>query len=69
MKRALTVILSVMMLAFGAVAFAACGDGNDEDADKVTLQALTGEADVPSAFCRGRKAAIRRRTACSANRL
>ena len=46
MKRALTVILSVMMLAFGAVAFAACGDGNDEDADKVTLQALTGEADV-----------------------
>ena len=31
MKRALTVILSVMMLAFGAVAFAACGDGNDEN--------------------------------------
>ena len=31
MKRALTVILSVMMLAFGAVAFAACGDGNEEN--------------------------------------
>ena len=29
MKRALTVVLSVLMLAFGAVAFAACGDGNE----------------------------------------
>lgn len=45
MKRALTVLLSVAMLAFGAVAFAACGDRN-ADGGKVTLQALTGEPDV-----------------------
>ena len=30
MKRALTVFLSVCMLVFGAAAFAACGDGNEE---------------------------------------
>lgn len=44
MKRALTVFLSVCMLAFGAAAFAACGE--EVDADKVTLQTLTGESDV-----------------------
>lgn len=33
MKRALTVVLSVLMLAFGAAVFAACGDGDEDKGD------------------------------------
>ena len=60
MKKLITVLLSVCMLVFGAVAFAACGDGNapenggnggDGDTDKpVTLQTLPSENDVIAAL-------------------